>query len=146
MTLKKLIFNFIILSTPIGCALAIQSSPSKSTVCDLSKAKSENLGMIVQVSGLYGTDMHHGAYLKDPNCPEKAIRIGYFINENDPSIVKFEQDQRLRYTKLREYRRIQVTLIGKLERDGDEETQRTDHKIRFRFDVIKIISYKFLPN
>jgi hypothetical protein len=148
MIFKKFILHLIILIAPIGCALAIELHPSKTTVCEISKAKPDFVGKTVQVRGLYETDMRHGAYLRDSNCPGKGIRIGYFINENDQSIVKFEYDQGVRYTKLNEVRKMQVSLIGKLVRDGDEESLSDirSKRRKFRFDVIKIINYKFLPN
>lgn len=145
MTLTKLIIYFVILLTPIGYALAIEMYPPKTTVCEMSKAKSDYLNKIIQVNGLYETDMRHGALLSDPNCPEKAFRIGYYINEDEPSIVKFEQDQGVRYTKLNEVRRMQVTLVGKLVRYENEETQSDIQRRKFKFHIIKIINYKFLP-
>lgn len=145
MILNKSIIHFIILLTPIECALAIEAYPPKTTVCEMSKAKSDYLNKIIQVSGLYETDMRHGAYLSDPNCPGKAFRIGYYLNEDEPSIVKFKQDQGIRYTKLNEVRRMQVTLVGKLVRYENEETQSDIQKRKFRFDIINIINYKFLP-
>ncbi len=141
MTLTKLIIHFVILLTPIGCTLAIEMSPLKTTVCEVSKAKSDYLNKIIQVSGLYETDMRHGAYLTDPNCPKKSFRIGHFINEDDPSIIKFEKDQGVRYTKLNEVRRIQVILVGKLV--IDEDIDYGVNKKQFKFRIINIIDYKF---
>lgn len=61
------------------------------TVCELVRWGRQREGTRVRVHAQYFTDLHHGAFLYDPQCPLKRIQLGVVaVDADKDSLKKFD--------------------------------------------------------
>lgn len=109
-------------------------------ICELNNREELFLGKQLILTAIYETNMRHGAFLRDESCKQVSYRVGYYNENIDESILKFDEAQNIKFNKPLEFRVVNLQIIGQLVVNNSESS---DSKKNYDIRILKIISYSY---
>lgn len=117
-----------------------ENNAIRTTICEVNNSEELFLGKQLILSAIYETNMRHGAFLRDESCKQVSYRVGYYNENIDESILKFNEAQNIKFNKPLEFRVVNVQIIGQLIVDNSESS---DSKKNYDIRILKIVSYSY---